>query len=81
MTPVLYASSEKLFDNNGIGMLSSAEDETVYIASVADALTRAESERELSEIRNELYSCGYAGRGKGTVEKKQTTPSYLTFKN
>lgn len=61
-------------------LIKNAEDEAVYIASVADALTRAESEKDLSEIRNELYSCGYAGRSKSAAEKKQSAPSYLTFK-
>lgn len=61
-------------------LIKNAEDEAVYIASVADALTRAESEKELSEIRNELYSCGYAVRSKSAAEKKQSAPSYLTFK-
>ena len=61
-------------------LIKSAEDEAVYIASVADALTRAETEKELSEIRQELYRCGYAGKMKGYTEKKQTTPTYLTFK-
>lgn len=61
-------------------LIKSAEDEAVYIASVADALTRAETEKELSEIRTELYNSGYAGKMKGYTEKKQATPSYLTFK-
>ncbi len=60
-------------------LIKNAEDEAVYIASVADALTRAESEKELSEIRNELQSSGYAGKVKGEREKKQATPSFLTF--
>lgn len=61
-------------------LIKSAEEEAVYISSVADALTRADSEKELSEIRQELYNSGYAGKMKGYVEKKQSTPSYLTFK-
>ncbi len=61
-------------------LVKSAEDEAVYIASVADALTRAETEKELSEIRAELHRSGYAGKMKEYVEKKQSTPSYLTFK-
>ncbi len=61
-------------------LIKSAEDEAVYISSVADALTRAETEKELSEIRTELYNSGYAGKMKGYTEKKQATPSYLTFK-
>ena len=61
-------------------LIKSAEDEAVYIATVADSLTRAESEKELSEIRHELYNSGYAGKMKGYIEKKQSTPTYLTFR-
>ena len=61
-------------------LIKSAEDEAVYIASVADALTRAETEKELSEIRLELQSSGYAGKFKKTADKKQASPTYLTFK-
>lgn len=61
-------------------LIKNAEDESVYIASIADALTRAESEKELSEIRQELYNSGYAGKMKGYTEKKQNTPTYITYK-
>ena len=61
-------------------LIKSAEDEALYIASVADALSRAESEKELSEIRQELYNSGYAGKMKGYTDKKLSTPTYLTFK-
>ena len=74
-----YSKSKSAKEHLAV-LIKNAEDEAVYIASVADALTRAESEKELSEIRNELHSCGYAGRGKTTFERKQSTPSYLTFK-
>ncbi len=54
--------------------------EIKYIASVSDALSRAETEKDLSEIRSELYHSGYASKMKQFTEKKQAKPSYLTFK-
>jgi len=51
-----------------------------YIATVKDSLSRAETEKDLSEIRSELYHSGYASKMKNYTEKKQSKPSYLTFK-
>lgn len=56
------------------------EAEMKYIASVQDALSRAETEKELTEIRSELYHAGYASKMKQYSEKKQNKPSYLTFR-
>ena len=61
-------------------LIRSAEDEAVYMASVADALTRAETDKELSEIRQELYESGYVYKMSGPADRKKTSPSYLTFK-
>lgn len=61
--------------------ISKAEDELQYIYSVLDSLSRADGEKQLSEIRAELYHSGYASRMKNYSEKKQGTPSiekYLT---
>ncbi len=56
-------------------------EEIKYIATVRDALSRAETEKDLSEIRSELYYSGYASKMKQYAsEKKQPKPSYLTFK-
>ena len=55
-------------------------EELKYIETVGDALSRAETEKDLSEIRSELYHSGYASKMKQYTEKKQTKPSYLTFK-
>ena len=74
-----YAKSKSAKEHLSV-LIKNAEDEAVYISSVADALSRAESEKELSEIRNELHSSGYAGKTKEYQDKKQSTPSYLTFK-
>lgn len=54
--------------------LSLAEAELTYLYTVLDALSRAETERELSEIREELYHSGYASRMKNYTEKKPGQP-------
>ncbi len=54
--------------------------EIKYIASVRDSLSRAETEKDLTEIRSELYHSGYASKMKQYTEKKQSKPSYLTFR-
>ncbi|MDD6095573.1 MAG: NFACT RNA binding domain-containing protein, partial [Clostridia bacterium] len=48
--------------------------------SVGESLTHAATEKELSEIRSELYHSGFASKFKQYTEKKQQSPSYLTFK-
>ncbi len=45
-----------------------------YLESVADALSRAESERELSQIREELTEQGYLRRPKGKLPKQAQLP-------
>lgn len=57
-----------------------SEQEIDYIASVQDALARAETEKELTEIRAELARAGYASGLKIPKSKENTRPSYLTFK-
>lgn len=57
-----------------------SKQELKYIESVGDALSRAETEKDLNEIRSELYHSGYASKMKQYTEKKQAKPSYLTFK-
>lgn len=62
--------------------LEIARDELEYIYSVFDALTKAETTADLSEIRDELYRSGYASKMKGyAAPKKQATPviaEYIT---
>lgn len=53
--------------------------ELAYIQSVSDALTRAETENDCIEIREELYHSGYASKMKTYTAKKRTTPSVLHF--
>ncbi len=60
--------------------MEAAEKESIYIQSVQDALSRAETEKELEEIRRELYHSGYASRMKHYTEKKQIAPSYIRFR-
>lgn len=59
--------------------LAAAEEELQYVYTVLDALSRAEGERELSEIRAELYHSGYASRMKNYSEKKRTAPSIAKY--
>ncbi len=59
--------------------IKNAEEELEYVYTVLDALSRAESERELNEIRAELYRSGYASKMKNYTEKKQTAPSVFKY--
>ena len=43
-------------------------------------MTRAETERELSEIRDELYHSGYASRMKNYTARKQSTPTVIKYR-
>lgn len=63
--------------------IAKSEEELAYLAGVKSFLDRAESEADLSEIRDELYRAGYASRMKGYTPPKSvklrprtyTTPS------
>lgn len=60
--------------------LSIARNELEYIYSVFDALTKAETTADLSEIRDELYRSGYASKMKGyAAPKKQSAPVIAEF--
>ena len=60
--------------------LEIARSELEYIYSVFDALTKAETTADLSEIRDELYRSGYASKMKGyAAPKKQSTPVIAEF--
>jgi len=59
--------------------LEKAQEELSYIYTVLDALTRAETERELLEIRDELYHSGYASKMKNYTEKKNKAPSIQRY--
>lgn len=56
------------------------ESELEYIESVQSFLERAETEQDISDIRDELYSSGYASRMKGYKPPKQSRSKPMTFK-
>lgn len=60
-------NAEKLLHN----LIEDGEQELVYLDSVIDNLTRAETEREIAEIRDELEQGGYIKRKKGNKNKKE----------
>ena len=57
-----------------------AKNELVYISTVFDALTKAEKESDLLQIRDELFHSGYASKMKNYVQAKQSAPQPLKFK-
>ena len=59
--------------------LAKAEEELAYIYTVLDSLTRAETEREMMEIRDELYHSGYTSKMKNYTEKKNKAPSIQRY--
>ncbi|MBE6568059.1 MAG: fibronectin/fibrinogen-binding protein [Ruminococcaceae bacterium] len=56
-----------------------AEEELAYIASVSAFLTRAETEADLGEIRDELYRAGYGSRMKKYTPMKAVKARPYTF--
>ncbi len=58
-----------------------AEAEMEYLASVEDALKRAETDQDLAEIRDELHHAGYASRMKAAAQhRKQKAPVAAQFR-
>ena len=57
-----------------------AEVELEYIYTVFDSLTRAETESDILEIREELHGSGYASRMKNYTAKKMSAPKLMEFK-
>ena len=57
-----------------------AREEYRYIETVFDALSKAELEADLNQIRNELYFSGYASRIKNYSAQKLQAPKVLKFK-
>ena len=55
------------------------EEELVYLESVRAFLAKAETEQDLAEIRDELYSSGYSSRMKGYRPPKQIKSSPMKF--
>ncbi len=56
------------------------EEELKYIESVQVFLDSAATEQDISDLRDELYSAGYAARMKGYKPQKQSRSKPLTFK-
>lgn len=54
--------------------------ELEYIKTVADALSRSETEEDLEQIRAELYETGYASKMKDGGKKKPVKSKPLRFK-
>jgi len=59
--------------------LQLGQEELNYIYTVFDALTRAETPTDLSEIRDELYRAGFASRMKSYTEHKSHKPVVMHF--
>ena len=60
-------------------LIEEGEQELIYLDSVLDNLSRADTEREISEIRDELESGGYVKSKKGSRNKKEKPLSPLEF--
>ncbi len=56
------------------GLIEECKREAVYLESVSDALSRASSIGEVSDIRDELISSGYIRPQKGKTQKRKTLP-------
>lgn len=56
-----------------------AEEELEYIYTVFDSLTRAETESDILEIREELHQFGYASKMKNYQKKKPAPPKLMEF--
>lgn len=57
-----------------------AKQEYDYINSVSDSLSRSETEKEITEIRGELYHSGYASKMRNYTEKKKQTPTFIKYR-
>ncbi len=55
------------------------EAELIYLEGVRDFLSRAETEEDLAEIRDELYRAGYASRMRGYKPPKQIKARPMRF--
>ncbi len=71
------ANAEKLLHN----LIEEGEQELIYLDTVLDNLTRAISDREISEIREELEKGGYVKLKKGNKQKKEKPLPPIEFKS
>ena len=70
-------NAEKLLHN----LIDEGEQELVYLDTVLDNLSRADSEKEIAEIREELEQGGYVKFKKGNKQKKEKPLPPLEFKS
>ncbi len=70
-------NAEKLLHN----LIEEGEQELVYLDTVLDNLTRADSDREITEIRDELEKGGYVKSKKCNKQKKEKPLPPIEFKS
>ena len=58
--------------------IAHCRDELAYLDTVESFLDRAETEQDLTDLRDELYRAGYASRMKNYAPSKQSKPSKPT---
>ncbi len=70
-------NAEKLLYN----LIEEGEQELVYLDTVLDVLSRADTDREIAEIREELEKGGYVKSRKGKNQKKEKPLPPIEFKS
>lgn len=70
-------NAEKLLHN----LIEEGEQELVYLDTVLDNLSRANTDREITEIRDELEKGGYVKSRKGNKQKKDKPLPPIEFKS
>ena len=70
-------NAEKLLHN----LIDEGEQELVYLDTVLDTLSRADSDREITEIRDELEKGSYVKSRKGNKQKKDKPLPPIEFKS
>lgn len=70
-------NAEKLLHN----LIEEGEQELVYLDTVLDTLSRADSDREITEIRDELEKGGYVKSRKGNKQKIDKPLPPIEFKS
>ena len=70
-------NAEKLLHN----LIEDGEQELIYLDTVLDNLSRADSEKEIAEIREELEQGGYVKIKRGNKQKKEKPLPPLEFKS
>jgi len=60
--------------------IEAARKELDYLATVSEALRRAESKSDVDEIRSELYEAGYASKMKGYLPKRVSKSKPIEYR-